>query len=328
MAKIVHHTEKDPRLGVEVAISYHGKIVFQHGYGKADIAADRPMTPRTPSGIGSITKQFTAAETMHLVAQHKLHLTDTLNTLLPREHWPAGVTVRDLLHHTSGLSSRWDRIRFTSDKQTENAIEDRIAEAHAPDKPGTTYTYNNNGYYLLGLIIQRITHHPWPSDIASLVHPAWPEATAESVICHGATGASEAKAYGADLSVGAQEVVPYPKVMADGSLCATAGQLLRWQRALRNGRIVPTSAYTTMTTASKPSIRAGTPYGMGLVVPITGLSVWHNGLMPLNSGTGFGYGAVLSFYTAPKIGIAVLATHGDDVPMKVARQIWRHIGSG
>ena len=194
VAKVVRTAESDPRLGVQVAISYDGKVVFQHGYGLADIASHRAMRTTTPIGIGSITKQFTAAEIMRLVQDHKLHLSDTLTTLLPRETWPAHITVKELLQHTSGLTTKSSRPAADTVAQTERDVEDAIAEAKPVSAPGTTYMYNNNGYYLLGLIIQRITHRDYPSVVASMVRPLWPGATAASVTCRGASAGSEAKA--------------------------------------------------------------------------------------------------------------------------------------
>ena len=87
-----------------------------------------------------------------------------------------------------------------------------------------------------------------------------------------------------------------------------------------------TSSYATMTRPSRPSVAAGTPYGMGLAIG-PHHSIWDDGLMPLYLSNGVGYGGYLIDHPAAKIGIAVLCVHGAQAPRHVANMLRSRIKS-
>src|SRR5580692_10680131 len=89
--------------GMSVAIVRDGKIVFESGYGFADVAKKTAVAPATPFAIGSLTKQFTAVAILMLAARGKLSLDDTLAKYAPSLPNAAQITLRELLWQTSGL---------------------------------------------------------------------------------------------------------------------------------------------------------------------------------------------------------------------------------
>src|SRR5437868_10501176 len=89
--------------GLAVLIARDGKIVFQGGFGLADIEKKTPVTAETKFRIGSVTKQFTAAAMLRLAQEKKLSLDDTLDKYFPDFPKASGVKLRQLLNHTSGL---------------------------------------------------------------------------------------------------------------------------------------------------------------------------------------------------------------------------------
>src|SRR4051794_33755805 len=91
--------------GVAVLVARDGKVVFQGGFGFADIANKVRITPQTKFRIGSVTKQFTAAAVLRLAEEGKLSLDDSIAKHFPDFSHFSGVTVRHLLTHTSGLHS-------------------------------------------------------------------------------------------------------------------------------------------------------------------------------------------------------------------------------
>jgi len=98
--------------GAAVLVAQNGKVLFQKGYGLADISAGTPITPQTKFRIGSITKQFTASAILKLQEQGKLSVGDKLAKFFP--DFPRGreVTLRHLLTHTSGIRSYTDMPGF------------------------------------------------------------------------------------------------------------------------------------------------------------------------------------------------------------------------
>ena len=104
--------------GLNLAMGYRGELIWEAGFGYADVAAGTPMTPETVYHSGSLGKTYTATAIMHLVDRGVIALDDPISDHLPFEvHNPLGdrdVTVRDLLTHRSGLSGGgakgvWDK---------------------------------------------------------------------------------------------------------------------------------------------------------------------------------------------------------------------------
>jgi hypothetical protein len=109
---LFEHTVQTNGPGAAVLVARDGKILFQKGYGMADIEHHAPVTPETKFRIGSITKQFTAAAILKLQEQGKLSVEDKLSKYFP--DFPRGdeVRLRHLLTHTSGIHSYTDKPDF------------------------------------------------------------------------------------------------------------------------------------------------------------------------------------------------------------------------
>src|SRR4051812_10761683 len=148
--------------GLAVAIVKGGKTVVAKGYGYADLENDVPATAETVFRIGSLTKQFTAAGVMRLPEQGKLSLDDTLQKFLP--NFPTQghrVTNLHLLNHTSGIKNyttlgpKWQRVMRL------DLVPDSLAALFATEpfdfNPGDRWLYDNSGYFLLGMVIEKIS---------------------------------------------------------------------------------------------------------------------------------------------------------------------------
>jgi CubicO group peptidase (beta-lactamase class C family) len=95
--------------GAAVAVIKDGEIVFKRGYGSANLEYDFPITPSTVFHIASVYKQFTAFAIAVLAHQGKLSLDDDIRKYLPEvPDFGKTITIRHLLHHTSGLRDQWN----------------------------------------------------------------------------------------------------------------------------------------------------------------------------------------------------------------------------
>ena len=138
-----------------------GEVVFAGGFGHADLENEVPATADTVYRIGSVTKQFTAAAAMLLVEEGKLDLSADLREYLP-DYDTRGfeVTVERLLNHTSGIKGYtempefWERSRLDLGHE---AMLELFSEPPFEFEPGDRYQYNNSGYYLLGVLIERLS---------------------------------------------------------------------------------------------------------------------------------------------------------------------------
>ncbi|HEX8525367.1 serine hydrolase domain-containing protein, partial [Allosphingosinicella sp.] len=153
--------------GGAIVITRGGETVYQAGRGLADIAARRPITPRSVFRLGSITKQFTAAVILQLVQEGRISLDDAISRFFPDYPQPgASATVRQLLNHTSGIQSYTAIPGWMTEANTSRAYStaEMIAlfrDLPAPTPPGREWAYNNSGYVLLGAIIESATGKPW-----------------------------------------------------------------------------------------------------------------------------------------------------------------------
>ncbi len=144
--------------GASVLVSQNGDIVYQKGFGYADIEKKIPVTPDTKFKIGSISKQFTAAAILKLQEEGKIKIEDKLSKYIP--DFPRGneVTIYQLLTHTSGIHSFEYKQNFEMTKPiTPKALLDSIEKLPYDFIPGERYQYNNSGYFILGYIVAQLS---------------------------------------------------------------------------------------------------------------------------------------------------------------------------
>ena len=150
-----------------VLVAENGKIIYKGAYGPANMEWNIPNTPDTKFRLGSITKQFTATVIMQLVEQGKIKLDAKLSDYLPdyRKDTGSKVTIHHLLTHTSGIPSYTSQPGFFENVSRNPYKVDEFVKKYASGdlefEPGSKYTYNNSGYFLLGAIIERVTGKPY-----------------------------------------------------------------------------------------------------------------------------------------------------------------------
>lgn len=146
--------------GVAVAVTREGEPVHVGTYGMANLAHSVPVTARTVFELASLTKQMTALAVMTLVEQGRLsldaRLVDHVDDAPPG--W-AEITVDHLLSHTAGLAHRFERT-VDGSLLVDYSREDMLASAKATPmiaEPGTDWNYSDQGYFLLGLVVESLT---------------------------------------------------------------------------------------------------------------------------------------------------------------------------
>src|SRR5215472_9551553 len=150
--------------GCALGIYKDGQIVYKHGYGMANLNDDVPITPATVFHVASLSKQFTAASILLLAQEGKLSLDDPVRKYIPElPDSEAPVTIRQLIHHTSGLRDQWDLLglagwRYSLDLITDDdvlSVVTRQKDLNFP--PGSKHLYSNTGYTLLAQIVKRVS---------------------------------------------------------------------------------------------------------------------------------------------------------------------------
>lgn len=140
-----------------------GRVIYAKSLGYADLQDDVPATPQALYAIGSITKSLTSFCILNLVNEGKLTLNSKIGDILPYYNGPSrDVTILELLTHTSGVvdyAGNSGRVLFGNpvNHYTEREIVDEFKGEPLVFKPRTHWQYSNSGYYLLGLVIEKIT---------------------------------------------------------------------------------------------------------------------------------------------------------------------------
>jgi D-alanyl-D-alanine carboxypeptidase len=260
-----------PLAGVSVAVFKGGDTLAWTGKGYGDLENRVPATPSTVYRIGSITKQFTAAAILQQVERGKISLDDDIAKFVP-EYSSQGkrVTVRQLLNHTSGIRNINDlgdafSRALTLDLPQKDVLA-LVRDQPFDFEPGSRWRYNNTGYFLLGVILERVTGQPYADYIRQeLARPAGLTATTQcgvwNLIPHRARGYD---AVGTDF-VNAQ-YMNMTTAFSSVGLCSTAGDLIAWSRALQTGSVISRQSYRLMTTPVGAAARANPPYGFGVWV--------------------------------------------------------------
>ena len=151
--------------GASVAVVKGNETIVTKGYGFADLELDVPTPPQATYEIGSITKQFTAAAILLLAEQGKLSLADEMTKFLPDYPMQGNhVTIRHLLNHTSGIKGYTELPEFRDFQMLKRPREElvKLFSGRPFDfKPGEEQIYNNSAFFLLGLIIEKVSGKPY-----------------------------------------------------------------------------------------------------------------------------------------------------------------------
>jgi len=227
-----------------VLVAESGKVIFEKGYGMADMEWDVPNKPDTKFRIGSITKQFTAMLILQLVEEEKLSVDTKLSELLPyyREDTGSRITVHQLLNHTSGIPSYTGLPDFMQDVSRDPfGVEEFVTKYCGGElefEPGSEFRYNNSGYFLLGAIIEQVTGESYEAVLqARILDPVGMTSTgydhSESILRRRAAG-YERTAGGFRNADYLDMSLPF----AAGSMYSTVGDLYLWDQALYGGELL------------------------------------------------------------------------------------------
>ncbi|HYJ92099.1 MAG TPA: serine hydrolase, partial [Pyrinomonadaceae bacterium] len=248
-----------------VLVSDRGKI-YEKGFGLANREWEIPNTPDTKFRLGSITKQFTATLILQLVEQGKIKLDGHITDYLPDYRKDTGdkVTIHQLLTHTSGIPSYTERPDYPTEISKNTFLPADFVKKYASGdlefEPGTKFSYDNGGYFILGAIIEKVAGKPYEQVLKEKIfdplgmtdsgydHP-------EMIIAKRATGYGK-NPTGFVNSSYVDMSVPY----AAGSLYSTARDLYKWDRSLYTDKVLSAASRDLM---FKPNL---SNYGYGFAI--------------------------------------------------------------
>jgi CubicO group peptidase (beta-lactamase class C family) len=253
-----------------VAVVRHGRVAYAHAYGSAKLDSTVAATPDMLYGIGSISKQFTAATILLLQQDGKLSLDDHVSRFIPGLTRGNEVTIRQLLSHTSGYQDFWPQDYvppFMEKPTTPQGILDHWAKQPLDFDPGTRWQYSNTNFVIAALIVEKASGKPF---FQFLQRRVLDPLGMKSAIDFGAKGPSSVQPVGY-MRYGLGPLRPSistgPEwIYGAGELAMTASDLARWDIAMINQSLLSPESYKAM--QSTVLLRDGVSSGYGLGVDV------------------------------------------------------------
>jgi D-alanyl-D-alanine carboxypeptidase len=256
-----------------VAVVTHGRLTYAHAYGTAKLDPRTAATPDMRYGIGSISKQFTAAAVLLLQQDGKLSLDDPVGKYLPGLTRGNDVTIRMVLSHTSGYQDFWpqDYVPPAMEKAiTPQAILDHWAKQPLDFEPGTKWQYSNTNFEVAALIVQKVSGTPfWQFVQTRILEPLH----LTSAVDFDAKGPTAVQPVGY-LRYGLGPLRPAIPTGAGwmfgaGELAMTASDLAKWDISVIDRSLLAPASYAEMEKSVLLSNGVSSGYGLGVDVGMT-----------------------------------------------------------
>jgi CubicO group peptidase (beta-lactamase class C family) len=241
--------------GLAAMVRQDGSTIYAKGFGVRDLRTGANIDTRTNFRLASFTKQFTALAIMLLVHDKKLRYEETLTDIFPEFPAYAGnITIRNLLDHTGGLPDYEDLMEgveakrnswvWTAERQIQDAEVLQLLELESKGKfaPGTSWSYSNSGYVVLGLVVAKVSGQSYPDFLrARLFAPLHMDHT---IVYRKGKNEVTNRAYGHD-GIKETDQSPTSATLGDGGIYSDLDDLAKWDDALRRrnpGRVKSSAA--------------------------------------------------------------------------------------
>ena len=297
-------------------VSKNGTILLNKGYGYRNAETRVLNDENSVFQLGSVTKQFTSAVILKLQAENKLSVSDKLSKFFP--DYPKGdsITIKELLTHTSGIYNYTNDETFMKNEITKPKTREKMMalfENKPLDfSPGTSWSYSNSGYYMLGYIIEKVTKTSYEKAVRHYIF-------SPLKMTHSGFDFTYLKS--PEKTVGyfvlnAHDTVRAPIVdssisFSAGAIYSTTGDLYRWSHALENNTILTASEQNEAYTPVKNNYG----YGWGIDSIDGKRRLSHGGGIP-------GYITTISRVPADAVTIILLSNSSNETIETISKSIY------
>lgn len=321
--KVFAQFDKPDSPGCALAVIKDAQIIYKRGYGMADLDHDVAIKPDTPFHVASVSKQFTAFSILLLAQQGKLSLDDKVQKYITELHeFDQPITIRHLLHHTSGLRDQWNLLIMSGTRLGEDVVKDddildlvsRMKELNF--KPGDQHLYCNTGYTLMAYIVKRVSGQSLREFAeANIFKPLGMTRTVfrddHAIVVKG-----QAYAYGPGPNSSFKLSVPNYDTVGASSLVTTVEDLARWDQNFYDKKVGGDWAIEQMHIRGQLNDGEQLSYARGVVVGT------YKGLKLVeHSGGDAGYRSHLMRFPDQKFSVACLCNYSGTNPVLYARQV-------
>ena len=273
-AAVTEVLSKSGAPSASVAIVQDGKVAYVRAYGRARLEPELSATPQMRYGIGSISKQFTAAAILLLAEDGKLSLDDRVDRWVPGLTRGGDVTIRQLLSMTSGYQDYWPQdyvMRIMREAVSADAILNQWAKKALDFEPGTKWQYSNTNYIIAGLIAQKASGQPLHELLTSRIFD--PLGMKSVVNMDQERLDPEDPSRYRRFALGPLRQAPEEGggwLFAAAGLAMTAADLARWDISVMDQSLLKPASYRELETEVRLASGVGAGYGLGVSVSMAG----------------------------------------------------------
>jgi CubicO group peptidase (beta-lactamase class C family) len=230
--------------GCALAVYRDGKIIYEKGYGLANIEENVAITPQSVFDLGSTSKQFTAASILLLQKQGKLSIYDDVRNFIPElPDYGQKITILNLLNHTSGLRDylalmNLAGINMDSVTTDDDALQIVVRQKALNFAPGSDWLYSNTGFFLLSVIVKRVSGETLREFAAENIYSPLGMTHTQFRDNHGALIANRAMAYDPTEKKGGYTLnISYFEQTGDGAAHTSVEDLQKWDENFYSGQV-------------------------------------------------------------------------------------------
>ena len=308
--------------GCVLAVFRAGTVLYARGFGMADVSHGIPLTDTTRMAIASTSKQFTAMAVLLLAAEGKIRLDDDIRHYVPElPVFGRPVTIRHLLNHTSGLRDYWNLFDMAgwrmSDVETRTDLLWLLHRQESLNYPtGTEFLYNNTGYALLALLVERVSGITFRRFVTERVFDPLDMAHSDVKEEVGQVVNGLSTGYWGHDPSALREARPPFSFAGPTGVVTTVRDLARWDANFYAPRVGTRALLDSMTTPQRLNDGTIIGYGMGLFIGT------HRGRrMISHAGSDPGYKADFIRFPEDSLSVVVLCNAFDIAPTPLALQV-------
>ena len=314
MEQVVESYVSNGQFMGSVLVARDKTVLFDKGFGSANLEWNISNSPATKFRLGSLTKQFTAACILLLEERGKLKIDDPVKKYMTDAPvaWDK-VTIFNLLTHTSGIPNFTEFPDYVSTEglpTTPEKLVLRFRDKPLEFPPGEKMSYSNSGYVLLGYLIEKISGETYSHFVQENIfkplemRDSGYDSNSE-IIVNRASGYTPS-----DKGVMNAGYIDMSIPFSAGALYSTTGDLLRWERALFDCKVLSPVSLQKMTTPFQHN------YAFGLVVTTV------NGHRVIeNTGGIEGFNTALTYYPDDSLTVIALSNLNGEAPLNIAHKL-------
>ncbi len=245
-------------------VKYRGQVIYEKGFGLANMEKNLPNNGETQFLIGPTSKQFTTMLIMQLAAENKLKVTDTVGRFLPG-YVNGQVTIEQLMTHQSGIPDYLGidnyAAKVVTDRYTPGELVEKFCSDSLEFEPGSKMVYSNSGYVILAAILEKITGKSYGDLLQERIFR--PLGMTHSYFVNTTDSVHLAKGYMLD-----EAEIRYPKEneIGAGGITSTAEDLLLWHNALTANTILSKEQTEELFISRVKWDEWGADYGYGWMI--------------------------------------------------------------